>query len=404
MFTSRHLKSLLLLAASLLALQPSAAAQSGRQQPPPLSPVPPEQPAPAPTPAGTTNFEGFRLVVSRGPDAFVRDLNEQGRLGYRVEKSVGYGNNTDGWTYAGLLRHEPGHTYEYAYDPLPDNLLYGHPLDYRGRQGYQLAGAYATVKCQPKQYGGDPEFERTEEILRTMFGTVRGNGFLFMRRAGAVAGTTRSYKLYRGTIGLGENLRETVQAAIEEAPPGFRPVRFLFAGNGTLGSELSVVLERDHGEAAPEGVRYRLVKGKRDLVKELNRLAAGGARYVAGGRIGPWKVALVAEGWPGASAYTFLDDHKAAKRFDQMVAAGYSYQGLMGGDPQCDFAELVSQKLVLAREAGGPSRRYKHLSLPEPRAGKPPTAALAELQRLTGEGFRVRELFYSYGLHLILEK
>ena len=60
---------------------------------------------------------------------------------------------------------------------------------------------------------------------------------------------------------------------------------------------------------------------------------------------------------------------------------------------------MVSQKLVFARAA----RRYKLLGLPESEAGKPPSAALSELQRLAGEGFRVRESFYSYGLRVILE-
>src|SRR3712207_6291900 len=99
MFTSRNLKALLLFTASLLALQSGAAAQSGRN-PPQLAPTPAPPPAPTPTPADTTKFEKVRLVVSRGLDVFARDLNEQGRLGYRVEKSVSYGNNIEGWTYA----------------------------------------------------------------------------------------------------------------------------------------------------------------------------------------------------------------------------------------------------------------------------------------------------------------
>lgn len=404
MFTFQNLKALLLFTASLLALQSSAAAQSGRR-PPRLAPPPAPTPAPTPQTIDTTNFEKVKLIVSRGLDDFVRDLNEQGRLGYRVEKSVGYGDTGERRKYAALLRLDPGHTYEYVHDRLPSEELYGHPLNYRARQGYNFVEAYTVAQCPPVNYSADssdPSDPSNSPIMK-MLNTMRRNVFLFMRRDGD-AEQTREYKLLRGRVGLGENLQETIQAPLDEAPPGFRPVRFLFAGPGMIGSGVSVVLERDLGELAPAKVEYQVVKEARDLVKEITRLAAEGAGYVSGGRNGPFKAALLARRAAGTSDYTFLDDNKAAKRFDKLVAAGYSYQGMMGGDVECGSDELVSQKLVFAREAAGATRRYKILSLPEPQRGKPSSAALTELQRLAGEGFQIREVFYAYGLHVILEK
>jgi hypothetical protein len=404
MFTFQNLKALLLLVASLLVFQSSAAAQSGRT-PPRLAPTPAPTSAPTPEPIDTTNFEKVKLLVSRGLDEFVRDLNEQGRLGYRVEKSVGYGDTDERRKYAAVLRLDPGHRYEYAHDRLPNEALYGHPLNYRARQGYNFVEAYTVAQCPPVKYGSeasDPSDPDNSPIMK-MLKTVRRNVFLFMRRDGA-AEQTREYKLLRGRMGLGEDLKETIQAPLDEIPPGFRPVRFLLAGPGLIGSGVSVVLERDLGELAPSKVEYQVVKERRDLVKELSQLAAQGAGYVGGGRNGPFKVALLARRAAGTSDYTFLDDNKAAKGFDKLVAAGYSYQGMMGGDMECGSDELVSQKLVFAREAAGPTRRYKILSLPEPKHGKPSSVALNDLQRLAGEGFQVREIFYAYGLHVILEK
>src|SRR3712207_4997161 len=106
MFTLRNLKALLLLTTSLLAIHSSAAAQSGRKPPPPA-------PTTAPTLArtrtltDTTNFEKVKLLISRGLDDFVKDLNEQGRYGYRVEKSVSYGDTDERRKYAALLRLDP---------------------------------------------------------------------------------------------------------------------------------------------------------------------------------------------------------------------------------------------------------------------------------------------------------
>jgi hypothetical protein len=303
--------------------------------------------------------------------------------------------------YAAVLRLDPGHTYEYAHDRMPDSAVYGHPLSYYARRGYQLVEAYSVAQCWPSDYR--VERDETEEILKSLFGTVQNNVFLFMRRDGQ-AEQMKDYKLFTGQVGLGENLQETVQAAIDAAPPGFRPVRLLFAGTGSLGGDVSVVLEKDFSERAPERVGYSVVKESRDIVKQINRLAGDGARYVAGGRIGPFKVALLAQRAPNASDYILLDDNKAAKRFDRLVEAGYSYQGLMGGNLKCESEEVASLKLVFAREPAGPARRYKLLRLPEPKPGKPPSAALSELQRLVGENFRVRDIFYAYGLHVILEQ
>ena len=136
-----------------------------------------------------------------------------------------------------------------------------------------------------------------------------------------------------------------------------------------------------------------MVKETGDLAKEITRLAAEGAGYVGGGRNGAFKVALLARRSPGTTDYTFLDDDKAAQGFDKLVAAGYSYQGMMKGDLHCESEEMVSQKLVFARDAASPARRYKLLSLPEPKPGRPTPAALSELQRLAGENFSQGHLY-----------
>lgn|GEM_PF-699520 len=402
MFTFQHLKALLLFAASLLALQANAAAQSGRR-PSRLAPTP--APTPAPEPINTTNFEQVKLLVARGLDDFVKDLNEQGRLGYRVEKSVSYGNKDERRKYAAVLRLDPGHKYEYAHDRMPDNVLYGHPLNYHARRGYNLVESYAVTQCPPVNYAADSSDQTNPDNwpIMKMLNTVKSSVFLFMRRDGA-AEQTRDYKLATGQVGSGENLQETVQAAIDKAPPGFRPIRLLFTGSGLILGGVSIVLERDMNERAPAKVEYQVVKERKDLVKEINQLAADGARYVGGGRIAAFKVALLARRPAGSSDYTFLDDNKSAQEFDRLIAAGYSYQGMMGGNLNCESEEVASQKLVFAREAAGPIRQYKLLSLPEPQPGKPAAAALSELQRLAGEGFQIRDIFYAYGLHVILEK
>lgn len=110
MFTSRNLKALLLLAASLLLLHAPARAQSGRKPPPKTLPGM----RPAPAPIDYTHFDKAKVLVSEGLYNFVEALNEQGRLGYRLEKTVSYGD----------------------------------PLNYHAGRGYSLAHAYALTHCR----------------------------------------------------------------------------------------------------------------------------------------------------------------------------------------------------------------------------------------------------------------
>jgi hypothetical protein len=193
MFTSRNFKALLPLAASLLLLHAHARAQSGRQPPPPKT-LPGMRPAP--TPIDYTHFDKVKVVVSEGLYNFVEALNEQGRLGYRLEKTVSYGDPLNYRKYAGLLRLDPGQ-------------------------------------------------------------------------------------------------KKELQAELDAAPPGFRPVRLLFSGAGPDTFYVTVVAERDLDEAAPPKVEYRLVEEVFGFEDEVNRLAAAGSRYVGGGRIQFVKLALL---------------------------------------------------------------------------------------------------------------
>ncbi len=411
MFTSRNFKALLLLFASLLCLQSHARAQSGRTTSRPKT-LPGMQPAPAPTPADSTRYDKVRVVLSEGVYDFVKALNEQGRLGYRLEKTVSYGDPNNRRKYAGLLHLDPGHVYEYVSDSMPEETgRYGDPLNHNARRGYGLAHAYPRTQCRTVDadpYPGNyPDGTSPRQELRPV---QRGNTLLFMRRD-ADGRQTKEYRVFKGLFTMEGGQKDELQAALDAAPSGFRPVRLLFSGAGAETFYATVVTERDLDEAAPQKVEYRLVKKVFGFEDEVNRLAVAGARYVDGGRIQFVKIALLERLAGGArSAYTFIDDSGDQKRVDREVAAGNSYAGLLVGDLTCDSdSSLFLQKLVFARDAGGaPAREYKLLKLADRKLarlnGLLPDASVSELQRLLADGFRVRDIFYAHGLYAILER
>lgn len=393
----------LLPALCALALPALALAQSGRTTPPP-APTPAHQQQRQETQAAATTpdvsgLERLKLVQSRGFVNFVKDLNEQGRLGYRLEKSVGYAGKGADQTYAAVLRLDPGHTYEYDWLSSPNRDLLDLRLNTLARKGFNFADAYPLTACSDdsSEDAGD-----RSAVSPALFKFLKGHVFLFERRDGA-AGQGREYRFFTGKIGPGKNPKETIQAALDSAPAGFRPVKLLLSKSGWLDFRVSVLVERDLSDASPAKVEYGLVKEVGGFSKEVNELAARGFRFVGGGRMGMVNFGMLAKQSPDATAYTFVDDEKHAREFDRTVAAGNVYHGLMDGEVRCDESEVANQKLVFAR-AAGEKREYRVLGLLEPKTRQPSAAAADEFRRLVADGFRVRDLFYARGLNVVLEK
>ena len=404
MFRNRSL-TLFLLAACVLALPAQAAAQSGRTPPPPTptpAPAPGSPPAPTPTP-DHSNMEKVKVIKSDGFRNFVSDLNEQGRAGYRLERSVSYGGRGAEQTFAAVLRLDPGHAYDYDWLSSPNRNLLDLRLNTLAGKGFNFADTYPVTACS------DDEAERADDpatVSLERFQFLKGNVFLFARRDGGGA-QEREYRFYTSKLGPGKNPKETIQAALDASPPGFRPVRVLFSKTGWVDFRVSVLLERDLREAAPAKVEYEMVKEVRGFEKEVNKLAAGGFRLVAGGRSGMVNFGVLARPASQASeatVYTFLDDKKHAREFDRTVAAGNAYHGLLAGAQSCDDWEVANQKLVFARDASGAKREYKVLDLLERKTGALSAAALGELRRLDAEGFRFRDVFYARGLYAVFER
>ena len=409
MLTSGNFKALLLLSASLLFLHPQARAQSGRR-----SPTPGTRPAPAAaTPVDYAGYEKVRVLVAPGLENFVKALNEQGRLGYRLEKTVAYDGPEEPRRYAGLLHLDPGHRYEYASDTVPEDARLGDPLNSFPRLGYTFAHAYTMTYCRKVEvfdpssnYPPDsPSYTRQETHAE------KRSAVLFMRRDADAQ--TKEYKTFKGQFTLDGGQKKELQAALDAAPPGFRPVGLLFNG-GPHTYNVAVLAERDLNEAAPPKVEYELVKEVFGFEDAVNRHAAAGARYVVAGRVEWVKIALLARQAAGDAAYTFVEDHKHRKEFPKELAAGKSYLGLMGGDQNCQAVAPSGtdyQRLVFARGAGrAAAGEYKVLEIPDRGTdrkkitGLLPDASVSELQRLVAEGFRVRDLFYHHGLYAIVER
>jgi hypothetical protein len=349
--------------------------------------------------AQSAQLEKVKLITSTGIENFVKDLNENGKAGYRLEKSLSYGGEGPTQSYAAVVRLDaPPNKYEYDWMSSPDKKLLEGRLNFQAKQGFNFANAYPLTYCSSGS-SEDPTPAATL-ILRLH----KGDAFLLERRNGEAA-QTKEYKVFIAKVRLGDSAEKTIQSGLETAASeGFRPVKILFARQGLLDFSVSVMVERDLTNSNAPKTEYRFLKKTSGLPKDMNELAAQGFRFITGRRVGMIGMVLMEKRASDGTTYVFIDEKKYAKEFDKTIALGNSYQAVMIGDLTCGSTEAENERLVFTQNAGGEKREYKIKTIAFTKTGRADQDSLNEFQRLLSEGYQVKDLFYSGGLNVIFEK
>ncbi len=351
------------------------------------------------TPADAKQLEKVKLITSTGIESFVKDLNDNGKLGYRLDKSLNYGGEGVRQSYAAVLRLDPGNKYEYDWLSSPNKKLLEGRLNFQAKKGSNFANAYALTACS-EEVSGDSANPLNSVVLRL----AKGDAFLLERKNGSTE-ATREYKVFIARVHLGDSAEKTIQAGLDAAAgQGFRPVKILFARQSLLDFSVSVLVERNLADDNAPKIEYRFLKKTSGLPKEVDALAAQGFRFITGRRVGLVGMVLMAKQATDATTYTFVDEKKYAKEFDKTIALGNSYQGVMAGDLTCGSTEVVNERLVFAQNSAGEKHEYKIYNVSTAKTGKPTAESLFEFQHLVGEDYQVKDLFYSGGLYVIFAK
>ena len=345
-------------------------------------------------------LEKVKLITSNGIESFVKDLNDNGKLGYRLENSLSYGGEGRTQGYAAVVRLDAPNKYEYDWMSSPDKkLLEGH-LNYQAKKGFNLVNAYPFTYCSDGP--SDKEADRSSPEL-LILRLHKGDAFLLERRNGET-NQTREYKVFIAKVRLGDSAEKNLQAEIDAAAPdGFRPVKILFARQGLLDFSVSVLTEKNLSNNAPK-TEYRFLKKTSGLPKDMNELAAQGFRFITGRRVGMIGMVLMDKRASDGTTYTFIDGKKYAKEFDKTIALGNSYQAVMSGDLTCGSSETENERLVFTQNSGNEKHEYKIKTITLTQTGTADQESLNELPRFLGDGYQVKDLFYSRGLNVIFEK
>ena len=343
--------------------------------------------------------EKVKLIFSTGIENFIRDLNDNGKLGYRVEKSLSYGGEGPTQSYAAVVRFDASNKYEYDWISSPDKMLLEGRLNFQAKKGFNFVNAYALTYCSG---GGSEEEPNRTSPESLIFRLNKGDAFLLERRNSSTE-QTKEYKVFNAKVHLGDSAEKSIQSGLDAAAPqGFRPVKILFARQGLLDFRISVLTERDLTDNNAAKSEYRFLKKTSGLPKDMNALAAQGFRFISGRRIGMIGVVLMDKRTSDGTTYTMIDKKKYAKEFDKTVALGNSYQAVMTGDLTCGSTEAENERLVFAQNSGGGKREYKIIGLTKAADADP--QALNEVQRLLSDGYQIKDLFYSGGLNVVFER
>lgn len=341
--------------------------------------------------------EKVKLITATGIENLVKDLNDNGNRGYRLEKSLNFGGEGATQSYAAILRLDAPNKYEYDWMSSPDKKLLEGRLNYQAKKGFNFANAYALTSCSS---GEEQANQTTSETL--IFRLQKGDAFLLERKNGATE-QSREYKVFIAKVRLGDSAEKTIQAGLDAAgPQGFRPVKILFMRQGLLDFSVSVLAEKDMTNNQP--IESRFLKKTSGLPKDMNTLAAQGFRFITGRRIGMIGLALMEKRAGDAATYNFVEAKKHAKEFDKTIAQGNSYQAVMLGDLTCGSSEAENERLVFSQNSGSEKREYKIKTIAFNKNGGVEPESLNEFQRLLSEGFQVKDLFYAGGLNMIFEK
>ena len=347
-------------------------------------------------PVQSASVEQVKLITSTGIENFVKDLNDNGTLGYRLENSLSYGGEGLTQSFAAVMRLDAPNKYEYDWMSSPDKKQLEARLNYQAKKGFNYTNAYALTYCAGDTV--DDVSTAVDAVLRLQ----KGDAFLLERKNGE-SEQTRDYKVFISKVRLGDSAEKTIQKGLDaSALEGYRPVKILFARQGLLDFSVSVLTERNLKDNNATKTEYRFLKKSSGLPDDVNKLAAQGFRFMSGRRVGTIGMVLMDKRASDATTYNFIDAKKYAKEFDKTIALGNSYESLMMGDLTCGSRETLNERLLFVSTKE--KRDYKITPIAFTKTGSVEPGSLKEFQRLVADGYRIKDFFYSGGLNVIFEK
>ena len=349
------------------------------------------------------NLEPVKFLISGNLDKFVGQLNELGKLGYRVDKSFNFGGDAaESQSFAAVLRLQNGNSFEYDWLTSPNKDFLESRLNYKTENGFYPIQTFGITACGDKSIDTDKSVVVIDSPLLRL---AKGDVFL-LERKNRITQKTKDYKVFVAKIGIGKNPAKELQTALDTVSKEYRPFKILFNRGGLIDFSVSILLENDLNQEVSQKTDYKFVKAINGFEKEINSLAQNGYKFLSGRRIGLIKYALMTKDSDEAVSYKFVDEEKYEKDLAKMIKSDDAYHRRFIGDSECDSAKTIGGKLVFEQSQNSTANKteYNYFRLTAKNEAFPKDETIGDIKNLLAENYEVRDVFYSNGIVVILEK
>jgi len=376
----------------------------------------------------TSGGASYRYIIGAGVENFVVKLNEAGRAGYRLEKMtkfpMGSSDIPEETIVAAIVRLDRPNLYEYDWFDASTPEMLDTRINERAELGFYFRDTLSFIFNGCGSTEKDPRVERRMKGFDGKIQPLIYYGEIYLvERKNEAAVKNKFYKVLIGREGLGRKPTADLEERLSDTiADGFRPVAATTFSRDIVSSfgkttAISLLVERDEPEASKRaGAKYQIVRTGKGIDKQINLFARDGFRLAYYGQ--NWSF-MVRDKEPAPPvAYDWLDARQR-KSFPAKMAAlarnGAAAKMVASVYDGCDFTE---SRLVFEQPLGNGQKapEYKTLDLTDKMARRiasdeliddfisPSKERLEEFKKLLGEGYLIRELFYSDGINVLLEK
>jgi hypothetical protein len=372
-----------------------------------------------------TDLGDLKYVFATNVTDFVSKLNQLGEQGYKIEQITKLPLNVNEkfgeMKLAGIVNLDRGHTYEYDWFEgfVPGEIVTR--INSRAKNGFYFRDRLSVTQgfCE------DNSTYRTEKsdtgrIFDSFVSSLQysvGSIFFLERRDRLVKSI--EYRVEIGLITSRDRHPDELAASIESLGSlGFRPLSMSVSKVGNKNAFI-ILAERDKSVTNNADFQYRLIAGEFGFEKKITAATVDGFKVLFAGRTGAVRYALLKSeiANSGISIHDFLKTYTKSFQSDLAKLStqkNLEYLSLMDEDWTCDSVEavLIFHKRVTEKSEMVQFESVKIMDELKKSTKQNPTAKLMppapevirKIERLLKEGFVFRDLFFSDGINLLLEK
>ena len=367
----------------------------------------------------------LKYVFATNIKDFVTELNELGKQGYKIEQitklPLNVNEKFDETKLAGIVSFDQGHKYEYDWFEafIPGEIVTR--INSRAKDGFYFRDRLSVTQGRCEDLSSYSTIKTdTEKLFDNIVSSLQFSevSIFFLERKDGLSKSI-DYRVEIGIVTSRDRYPEELLRNIENIGSlGFRPISMSVSKVANKYA-LTVLAEREKLSSNISKVNYRLISGEFGYEKKITASTKDGFELLFAGRFGAVRYALMKNTnlLKPITDYSFLKTFKKSfstdlKRINNQDKI--AFRDLMDEDWTCDSVEAV---LIFQNQTSDKSIKLKYESIKimdelkkstkknlNPKFISPSLEIISNIKEFLNEGYVVRDIFFSNGINLLLEK